>query len=173
MIDWWFGYVTTTEQYIRWHPKDHVYSEWVGPHGNSRYIGGAHQVYEKIGGQLQYLRLSFKDPSEYFGPDYKAKFAAAKVETAVCGRVGMWAGKGTNTALEVGHVIHLVQKEGDGVRMRSRFWLGDIAGLPLPAAMKQMLVPKTLVEGLVTHSSEEMKILAGFLPDLYKKNNGQ
>jgi RHS repeat-associated protein len=29
----WFGYLETTEQYKWWHPKDHVWCEWVGERG--------------------------------------------------------------------------------------------------------------------------------------------
>src|SRR6202000_3582243 len=83
MIDWWFGYVTTTEQYKRWHPLDHEYSEWAGPHGNSTYIGGNHLVYERIGGTLQQLRINFRSPAAYFGNDYPTAFKAANVSTAV------------------------------------------------------------------------------------------
>jgi hypothetical protein len=33
MIDFWFGFLRTTEQYKRWHPTDHVWCEWVGERG--------------------------------------------------------------------------------------------------------------------------------------------
>jgi hypothetical protein len=146
MIDWWFGWVTNTEQYKMWHPTDHIYSAWAGPHGNSTYIGGHHLVKEKIGGAVQKLRISFKDPSEYFGPNWKAEFEKAGCVTAICARVGLWTGYGT-TGLSTGHVIHLVQKEGDGVRMRSRFWLGDIPGIKL-AAIRSVLIPEAVAKGL-------------------------
>jgi hypothetical protein len=165
MIDWWFGYVTTTEQYKMWHPLDHVYSEWNGPHGDSKYIGGNHLVYERIGGQLQYLRINFRDPSAYFGEDFKTLFKAANVTTAVVGRVGFWGGQGKGTAaVNVGHLIHLVHNEPDGVRMRSRFWLGDVEGFNLGS-----FVPMSLVTGLVKHATEEMGYLKDFLPGLYEK----
>jgi hypothetical protein len=118
-----------------------------------------------IGGQQQKLRISFKDPSTYFGADYKARFKAANVSTAVVGRVGFWAGKGKGTtAMDVGHLMHLVHDEGDGVRMRSRFWLGDVAGIKLGG-----FVPKTLVTGLVKHATEEMGYLRTFLPEFYEE----
>jgi hypothetical protein len=28
MIDWWLGFVHTTDQYKLWHPKDHMFSDW-------------------------------------------------------------------------------------------------------------------------------------------------
>lgn len=27
MIDWWFGWIHTTDQYKLWHPRDHVFSD--------------------------------------------------------------------------------------------------------------------------------------------------
>ena len=172
MIDWWFGYVTTTEQYKRWHPLDHEYSEWAGPHGNSTYIGGNHLVYERIGGTLQQLRINFRSPAAYFGNDSPTAFKAANVSTAVVGRVGFWAGKGKGTSgMNVGHLMHLVHEEPDGVRMRSRFWLGDVEGLPLGKGIRSAVIPMNLVTGLVKHATEEMGYLKGFLPDLYRQEN--
>jgi hypothetical protein len=168
MIDWWFGYITTTEQYKQWHPMDHVYSTWAGPHGDSKYIGGHHLVKEYIGTQLQQLRISFKDPSVYFGPGWKADFEKAGVETAVCARVALWTGIGT-WGLNTGHVIHLVQKDpnGNGVIMRSRFWLGDVPGIVF-ATIRAGLVPEEAAKGLEKHCREEMSNLATFLPELYQ-----
>ena len=47
-------------------------------------------MHEYIGGQLAKLKISFKDPSNYFGADWKTKFAEKGYSTAVCGRVGTW-----------------------------------------------------------------------------------
>jgi hypothetical protein len=166
MIDWWFGWVTNTTQYKLWHPKDHVSSDWSGPHGDSKYIGGHHLVREYVGGELQTLKISFKDPSEYFGSNWKGDFKANNYSTAICGQVGLWIGPGT-TSLQIGHLIHLVRNEFNGVRMRSRFWLGDISLLP-SASARAAVVPKKLVVGLTKHTTEEMAILGTFLPDLYR-----
>src|SRR6266852_1066531 len=40
MVEWWFGFLRTTEQYKWWHPKDHVWCEWIGERGTGRFIGG-------------------------------------------------------------------------------------------------------------------------------------
>ena len=64
MIAWWFGYLETTEQYKWWHPQDHVWCEWKGERGTGRYIGGEHHVHEFIGGELQKLRIRFREPAE-------------------------------------------------------------------------------------------------------------
>lgn len=166
MIDWWFGFIHTTEQYKLWHPRDHVFSDWEGPRENrSEYIGGHHLVHEYIGGQMAKLKISFKDPGEYFGSSWKEDFQKSGYGTAVCGRVGNWepeSGKVTYT----GHLIHLVKNEPDGCRMRSRFWLGDVEGLPQAVGDK---VPSFMTSGLLQHATEEMSILAAKLPGLYQQ----
>ncbi|CAI7595590.1 unnamed protein product [Penicillium pancosmium] len=150
MIDWWFGWIHNTGQYKIWHPRDHVFSDWEGPReNNSTYIGGHHLVHEYIGGELQKLKISFKDPSEYFGPDWKAAFQNAGYSTAVCGRTGMW------------------DDENDNVT----FWLGDVDGVTDPEIRKAN-VPDEFAKGLLKHATEEMAILATVLPDMYHKFSG-
>lgn len=58
--------------------------------------------------------------------------------------------------------------------MRSRFWLGEIEPQPRRLSRADMieLVPDERVRGLHRHSSEEMALLGGFLPTLYRINNG-
>jgi hypothetical protein len=166
MIDWWFGWVNTTEQYKLWHPRDHVFSDWDGPRGNAGdYIGGHHLVEEYIGGELASLKISFCDPGVYFGPDWRAAFANAGYSTAVCGRVGNWD-RASDQVMYVGHLIHLIKEEPDGARMRSRFWLGDVEG----GAPDGAAVPDRFALGLLKHATEEMAILAKILPEMYIKH---
>ena len=59
--------------------------------------------------------------------------------------------------------------------MRSRFWLGEIDPVPNPKPTPealQELMPDELGVGLCTHCCEEMSILAGFLPTVYRIHNG-
>jgi hypothetical protein len=166
MIDWWFGYIHTTEQYKLWHPRDHVFSDWEGPRDNkSEYVGGHHLVQEYIGGEMAKLKISFKDPAEYFGAGWKARFIAAGYGTAVCGRVADWDPESGKTTYH-GHLIHLIKNEPDGCRMRSRFWLGDVEGNPTKMGSR---VPEFMKLGLMRHATEEMAILASRLPELYEK----
>lgn len=57
----------------------------------------------------------------------------------------------------VGHLIHLIMDEPDGVRMRSRFWLGDVDGITDPE-IRRANVPENLAMGLLQHATEEMAI---------------
>ena len=170
MIDWWFGWIHDTAQYQLWHPNDHVFSDWEGPRNNdSTYIGGHHLVHEYIGGHLAKLKISFRDPAEYFGDSWKEDFAAAGYATAVCGRVGNWTPE-TGEVLYTGHLIHLIKEERIGCRMRSHFWLGDIEGVIDPA-QRAAGVPGFLPKGLCQHAAEEMAVLASILPELYHKHS--
>lgn len=169
MIDWWFGWIHTTDQYKLWHPRDHVFSDWEGPRdNNSTYIGGHHLVHEFFAGKLAKLKISFRDPGEYFGSTWKKDFEAAGYSTAVCGRIGNWDDE-TGSVDYFGHLIHLIKDEPDGVRMRSRFWLGDIPGLS--PEERRATVPRELPFGLLQHATEEMAILATILPSLYEQHD--
>jgi DAPG hydrolase PhiG domain len=169
MIDWWFSWLSHTDKYKMWHPRDHVFADWVPPPSGEGYIGGHHLVKEYIGGELQNLNISFKDPATYFGPNWRAEFDATNHSTAVVGRVSFYDfdKKESN---EVGHLLHLIHNEPDGVRMRSRFWLGDL-GVPIDIPPGESLVPQVLTRGLQKHASEEMAILGTILPELWRQNS--
>lgn len=124
-------------------------------------------MHEYIGGHLAKLKISFKDPSLYFGDDWEKEFEKEGYEVAVCGRVGNWNDE-DHSVVYTGHLIHLIKKEKIGVRMRSRFWLGDVDGVT-DAEVRKTLVPDFLPEGLCRHATEEMAILASKLPGLYQK----
>ncbi|KAK5135336.1 hypothetical protein LTR08_005440 [Meristemomyces frigidus] len=168
MVDWWFGHIQTTEQYKLWHPRDHVFSDWEGPRDNdSTYIGGHHLVHEYIGGELAKLKISFRDPAEYFGEGWRAAFDKSDYSTAICGKVGLWNPE-NDSVRYMGHLIHLIKNEPDGCRMRSRFWLGDADGLDTPE-QRMASVPNGLPQGLCKHATEEMAILGTILPELYSR----
>jgi hypothetical protein len=163
MIDWWFGYLRTTEQYKWWHPKDHVWNEWIGERGTGRYIGGTHHVHEYVGGELMKLKIHFREPSEYLDV---SRFAEAGVAAAICGRTGpleapVWGG----------HVIHLVRDTDYGCEMHSRFWIGDFdpSEIADTREARMALLPDHLGLGVLKHCHEEMGYLAAFLPGLYAR----
>jgi len=161
MFEWWFGFLETTEQYKRWHPKDHVWCEWVGERGTGRFVGGTHNVHEHIGGELHKLRIHFREPAEYLAAD---RFADAGITAAVCGRVGL-----LEAPLWTGHVIHLCRDTDYGCELRSRFWIGDMDPPPpgFDRDARLQLFPDSLGASLLKHCHEEMTYLAGFLPELF------
>jgi hypothetical protein len=164
MVEWWFGYLETTEQYKWWHPRDHVWCEWIGERGTSNFIGGTHHVHEYIGDDLQKLKIHFRDPSEYLDV---SRFAEAGVTAAICAKVGP-----LEAPFFAGHLIHLCRDTDYGCEMRSRFWLGDIdaPGVDMDAAARTEMFPDSVGAGLLKHCHEEMSYLAGFLPALHAKN---
>jgi hypothetical protein len=167
MIKWWFGYVHTSDQYKWWHPRDHVYSDWIGERGTGRYIGGTHIAHEYFGGgpTLFKLRINFRDPTDILDAN---KLAASGVGAAIYARTGP-----QDRELWVGHTLHLVYDTPEGCVMRSRFWLGELDPAPanLSAADMRALVPDERVAGLHQHCCEEMSILGGFLPTLHRIEN--
>jgi hypothetical protein len=169
MIDWWFSSTLTTERYLMWHPRDHVYAEWVPPPTGKGYIGGHHLVKEYIGGELQNLNISFVTPAVRFGDGWRDALTRSNHSTAVVGHVAFYDFN-TRESTPVGHVVHLVHDEPDGVRMRSRFWLGDL-GPDLQIPVGQSVVPEYLTRGLQKHCTEEMAILATILPKIWRENS--
>ena len=167
MVDWWFGYIENTEQYRRWHPKDHVWCEWIGERGTGRFVGGTHNVHEYIGGELQKLSITFRDPAEYLDA---ARFREAGVTAAVCGRVGP-----LGTPIRAGHLIHLCRDTDYGCEMRSRFWLGDFdpPDLATDRETRKQLFPDRYGGALMKHCHEEMTYLAGFLPELHAQETSR
>ena len=162
MVEFWFGFLETTEQYKWWHPKDHVWCEWQGERGTGRYVGGTHHVHEYVGGQLQKLKINFREPSQVLDV---SRFEEAGVTSLQYARVGPLEGEGW-----LGHIIHLCRDTDYGTEMRSRFWLGDVEPVPepLPAEAIAALTPESLGRALLRHCSEEMTYLGGFLPELYR-----
>lgn len=169
MIDWWFGFVHHIEEYMWWHPRDHIWSGWDGERGTGRYIGGSHLVHEYIGGRLAKLRINFRDPAGYFDT---SAFAAAHVSTAICARGGDLDSPKERPVWNA-HLIHFIQDTEDGCVMRSRFWLGDIEGIDAPVTpqLRREVIPDAFGQGLLQHCCEEMALLAGFLPTVYRLYN--
>jgi hypothetical protein len=172
MIDWWFGYAGDTEKYKMWHPKDHVVGEWDEKWRPGHYIGASHLVHEYLGEEFVKLRITFREPAEYFDT---SRFAEGNVSAVVCGRVGF-----LDKPLDFAHVIHFVRDTDEGCEMRSRFWSGDIRfRLPFigPALsnmantpfIRKRLVKEQIGRNLTIHCAEEMNRLSGFLPELYHK----
>ena len=165
MVAWWFGFIHHTEQYLWWHPRDHVFSDWDGERGTGRFVGGTHLVHELIGGELVKLKINFREPGTILDV---SRFANAGVSAVAYGRIGEL---GTDSWF--GHLLHLLQDTPEGCVMRSRFWLGALD--PLPAGIDRRGVeaaaPDWLASGLQRHASEEMAILGGFLPTVYRIHN--
>jgi hypothetical protein len=173
MWDWWFGWHgSDTRRYKLWHPRAHLYAEWAdGPEeGLSGYLGRTSYVDEYIGPAYTKAAIRFVAPSS-LGLDEGALAAAA--ETAVCARVGP-----SQFPAEIGYLAHHVRPTGDGVEMRSRFWMGGrhvavrTGAGPLDrvgGAVARRAFPFAAPDAaaLLVHCAQEMAHLASFLPELH------
>ncbi len=148
-----------------WHPTDHVWSDWEVEPETEHIIGGTHLAHEYVGGELQKLKISAREPSEYFDME---RLRAAGIASVACARTGL-----IEAPVWVGHLIHLCRDTVYGCEMRSRFWIGDFDPpniAPDPETRRQR-VSDSVGPAVLQHCHEEMTILAGFLPEFYARHN--
>ena len=162
MIEWWFSNLRTTEQYVRWYPKDHIWCEWKGDE-NGTYVGGTHHVHEKLGHEtIEKLKINFREPEQIVDTSL---FKDAGVSAAIYARGGpigipIWSG----------HVLHVVYDNDSGCTMRSRFWIGDVSpAIPVFTwLLRKKIASLHALEGLHRHCKGEMANLAKILPEDYR-----
>jgi hypothetical protein len=172
MVEWWFGWLGGTDQYRLWHPTDHVFSDWESRVPGT-HIGSSHLVHEYLGGTdgpLFKLRINFRDPLELFDASRYAAFNGA----AICAHIGP-----LDTPIVLGKMTHFVRNTPWGCEMRSRFFLGLVAGREgqvLPEAQVQQIRAEAhigdLAQRLHRHATEEMGFLADMLAVLHRQVTG-
>lgn len=176
MVRWWFAdYMQTSEHYQRWYPGAHIWMDWENK-VPGEYIGASHLVHEYIGEDFQKLRIQFVPPEEILGD-----VQLGDNDVAVCAKPGL-----LEQPINGGQMCHIIRATEDGAEMRSRFWLGMVAkrdgneqigsieGIVANTYLVRKLgVSKSSAIDLMNHCTEEMSILAGFLPELYAEQAGQ
>lgn len=174
MFEWWFRSRPNTQQYIWWHPRDHISSEWI-EHREGTHVGSIHVVEEAIGGHAQKLAIQFRDATEFFEPAAYAEARQTKaVSAAVCGRVGVSHEPPRTERGEVlgSRVLHIARDTAWGLCLRSHFFLGqDLPPLGVSAHDIEQLVPDELGSALLAHCYNEMTFLSRFLPSLFVGDN--
>ena len=175
MFEWWFRSRPNTQQYIWWHPRDHVSSEWIEPRDGT-HVGSIHVVEECISGlPAQKLSIQFCDAAEFFEPAAYAEARRSKAVTAaVCGRVGVSHEPPRTEHGEVigSRVLHIARDTPWGCCLRSHFYLGqDLPPLGVSAHDIEQLVPDELGGALLQHCYNEMTFLSRFLPSLFIGDN--
>lgn len=187
MIHWWFSeYMQTTEDYKRWHPRDHVWMQWQNKSPGT-VIGAQHCVHEYIGGHLNKIQVSFVPDTDFFGnalssqkensiTNSSEKNSSETVDThtlALCAYSGL-----LNTPLDMVRMVHFAVAKPWGCELHSRFWVGYfssrsdstwLAKLCNRVLFRKLLIKDNFGRALLTHCHEEMTTLAGFLPELHKK----
>lgn len=179
MIDWWF----------EWHPRRALrYRVWFPPaHADNRYSpaptprapgakpnwGCTHYPVEDFGTGMQHVRIRFLRPSDYgFSSDMTERDQVATIVGGITGDPGKRADHSVMT--------HVFLREGDGVVLRSRFWIGAAIrpGLPRPLAapaaailnrrlFRERLIPAATAPALADHCAREYANLGSLLPELW------
>lgn len=172
MVAWWFGsYMQTSAHYQRWYPGAHVWMDWESK-VPGEYVGASHLVHEYITeGKLDKLRIQFVPPEQILGVVELREY-----DVAVCAQAGL-----LEEPFYGGKMCHIIRKTNDGAEMLSRFWLGMVAkregneetssflGLVANTYLaRKLAISESSATDLMNHCTEEMSILAGFLPALYR-----
>lgn len=178
MVDWWFDWHPHAPMRYRiWHPsahRDNSFEPPVVPREKAHW-GAVHHPVEDIGLGVVHARIAFCAPTEIgFSTDALDDPAVA---TIVCGYVG-------DDRRRVRHspMVHAFLEHGDGVVLRSRFWLGAALRPQLPAALaapgalilnnrlvRRLALPPGLPRALALHCAEEYANLGALLPELYAR----
>lgn len=147
-----------------------------------RWLGSTHTVSESIGPTHMVIRIEFKEPS-YFGLGTWEELREAGYEAAVCGVLWDRA-----LPLKVGDMIHLWRRSGDGLELRSRYYMAhevslrvlgvqvSLDGVGGLLGIKRRMAGERLAYEHFLHDQTEFTNLASFLPDIYRefgKKEGQ
>lgn len=157
MVRWWLDRHFSREEFLRWHPEDHVSWSWDARRN-------AAIVEHRFEGGIQRLKIQGRDAADYFD---SGQLAAAGVSAAICSRGGPAEGDGW-----VSHVVHVCRDTGEGCEMRSRFFLGDFdPPLPSPGPVQERIGSAAAARAILRHTLEEYAHLARFLPELYERGS--
>jgi len=178
MVDWWFDWHPRDPlRYRVWHPPAHFSNslEAAAGAGAKPHWGAVHHPVEDVGVGVAHARIEFMRPTELgFHSD-------ALDEPAVATIVGAHVGDDRRRARH-SLMVHVFLDDGDGVVLRSRFWLGALLRPYLPAPLaaplgpllntrlvRSQLLPAELPRALAAHCIEEYANLAELLPDLHER----
>ncbi len=176
MVDWWFDWHPRDPlRYRVWHPEAHFSNALEPPSvaGPKAHWGAVHHPVEDVGTGRVRARIAFVPPSELgFADDALGDPA---VGTIVCGWVGDDTRRVRHSAM-----AHVFLAEGDGLVLRSCFWLGSAIRPYAPAAIagpaerllnrpavRRAALPDGLPQALARHCAEEYANLASILPELH------
>jgi len=175
MFEWWFRFRPDTQQYIWWHPCDHISSEWAEARDGT-HVGSIHVVEERFTTlPAEKLSIQFREPTEFFEPEAYAEARRTKAVTAtVCGRVGFSHQPDRTPRGEVlgGRLLHLARDTEWGCCLRSHFYLGqDLPQAGLSPEQVERKAPDEFGRALLQHCYNEFTFLSRFLPSLYRAEN--
>jgi len=156
MVDWWFDWHPREAiRYRIWHPVAHFDNSLEAPaHPGAKPFWGA--VHHPVGMSPEAL-------------------AAAHVGTVLAAEVG-----DDRRHMRHSLMFHVFLRQGDGLLLRSRFWLGAairpygpagtlLGGLLNRRAVRRRTLPAAAPRALARHCVEEYANLAALLPELYER----
>jgi hypothetical protein len=175
MFEWWFRFRPDTQQYIWWHPVDHVFSDWIEGSADT-HVGSIHVVEEFFSGlPAEKLSIQFRESTEFFAAEaYEAARMSGAVSAAVCGRVGFshTPPRTADGMVLGGRLLHIGRDAGRGLALRSHFYMGqDLPDLGESPAEIEELFPDRFGQALLMHCYNEFTFLSRFLPSLYLAEN--
>jgi hypothetical protein len=175
MFEWWFRFRPNTQQYIWWHPIDHIFSDWIVGRPDT-HIGSTHIVEEEFTGlPAEKLSIQFRDATEFFDArEYRAACEGGSVSAAVCARVGLGHSpeKDKGGAVLGSRLLHIGRDAPWGLVLRSHFFLGqDLPALGMGRGEIEKIFPDQFGRALLMHCYNEFTFLSKFLPSLYIAEN--
>jgi hypothetical protein len=175
MFEWWFRSRPNTQQYIWWHPVDHVSSEWAEWRAGT-HVGSIHLVEEYFTGlPAEKLAIQFRDSTEVFAADaYSEARETRQVTAAICGRIsaGHQPPRDNEGRVIGGRLIHVGRDTPWGCALRSHFYLGqDLPALGVSPPELERLFPDRFGRALLQHCYNEFTYLSRFLPSLFTAEN--
>ena len=175
MFEWWFRSRPGTQQYVWWHPVDHVSSDWEGGSPDT-HVGSTHVVEEFFTGQpATRLLIQFRPNEEFFDAEaYRAARASGRISASICGRTGMsWeAPRLPDGRILGGRLLHIARDTPCGCALRSHFFLGqDLPAAGCAPAQIAEIVPEVFGKALLQHCYNEFTFLSRFLPSLFIAEN--
>jgi DAPG hydrolase PhiG domain len=176
MVDWWFDWHPRESlRYRVWHPRAHRENSLQAParSGAKAHWGAVHHPVEDVGIGVVHARIAFHSPSQ-MGMSTDA-LDHRDVATIVCGYAGDDRRRMRHTPM-----FHVFLRDGDGVVLRSRFWLGaamrPFGALGVPGerllnnrVVRGIALPGNLPRALAVHCAEEYANLGVLLPELYAR----
>jgi hypothetical protein len=175
MFEWWFRSRPDTQQYVWWHPQDHVSSRWLGG-TPATHVGSIHQVEEHFCGlPREKLLIQFRDASEFFDASalHEAR-ARGHVSGLVCGRGGHGWDASTDPQGRIlgSRLVHLCRDTDWGCALRSHFFIGqDLTAAGRSPGEVAQIVADPLGPALLQHCYDEFTFLSRFLPSLFVAEN--
>jgi hypothetical protein len=175
MFEWWFRFRPNTQQYIWWHPIDHIFSDWIVGRPDT-HVGSTHIVEEEFTGlPAEKLSIQFRDATEFFDEtEYAAAREGGSVSAAVCARVGLGHSPQTDRSGAVlgSRLLHIGRDAPWGLVLRSHFFLGqDLPALGMGRDDIEKIFPDVFGRALLMHCYNEFTFLSKFLPSLYIAEN--